>query len=350
MSNLASLLSSIQTTSSSAAELAAAHSNNLTKPVGSLGKLEDLGIRLAGITGWPLKPLVKKAVVVMAGDHGVARKGVSAYPPEVTPQMVANFLAGGAAINVLSRRAGADVVIVDMGVASDIAGEGFLNRKVAYGTADMTEGPAMTREQAEQAVCAGIEIVRDLHSKGLDIVATGDMGIGNTTPSAAIVSTITGCWPEEVTGRGTGIDNEAFAHKVSMVRKALEVNRPNPQDGLDLLAKVGGFEIAGLCGVVLGAAIEGIPVVVDGFISTAAALVASVIAPEAKNYMVASHQSVEIGQTAALDRLELIPLLDLGFRLGEGTGSAVAFHLIDDAVAIFNEMATFEQAAVSGKC
>lgn len=333
-----------------AMEAARAQQLQLTKPPGSLGRLEDLSVQLAGIHGFPLPELSEKAMVVMAGDHGVALQGVSAYPAEVTPQMVLNFLQGGAAINVLARQLGAHVLVVDMGVNHDFGEiEGLVNRKVAMGTANLAEGPAMTSAQALQAVEAGIEIVEGLTSQGVRLVGTGDMGIGNTTASAAIAATLTGSPAELVVGRGTGVDDEGLARKIRTVKRALQVNQPDPEDALDVLAKVGGFEIAGLVGVVLGAAALGIPVVIDGFITGAAALVAGRLAPSAIPYMIASHQSVEIGHKVIHEALGLQPLFDLSLRLGEGTGAALAMHIVEGAARILGEMATFESAGVSDK-
>lgn len=329
--------------------------DTLTKPPGSLGRLEELSIQLAAITGQLRPPVARKAVIVMAGDHGVTVEGVSAYPVEVTPQMVSNFLHGGAAINVLARQAGARVVVVDVGVVADIEAvatlpaTSLLRRKIARGTSNMTRGPAMTRAQAEAAIAEGVDVVNAEIANGLDLAATGDMGIGNTTASAAIVAALTGAPVARVTGRGTGVDDAGLARKVAAIKRALSVNQPDRRDALDVLSKVGGLEIAGLVGVILGAAAHRIPVVMDGFISSAAALVAVGLAPEVKPYLIAAHQSVEIGHRVALEHLGLHPLLDLNLRLGEGTGAALAFHLIEAAARILNEMATFAEAGVSEK-
>jgi nicotinate-nucleotide--dimethylbenzimidazole phosphoribosyltransferase len=333
----------------SAAEAARARQAVLTKPPGSLGRLEDLSIQLAAITGRNRPSLARKAVVVMAGDHGVTAEGVSAYPAEVTPQMVLNFLRGGAAINALARQAGARVIVVDIGVAADLApAPGLEIRKVAHGTQNMARGPAMTRDQAEQAIEVGLQIVGAEIDRGLDLVATGDMGIGNTTASAAIAAAITGQPAAQVTGRGTGVDDAGLARKIAVIEKVLAVNQPNPADALDVLHKVGGLEIAGLAGVMLGAAARRVPVVVDGFISGAAALIAAGLAPEIKPCLIAAHQSVEVGHRVVLEYLGLQPLLDLNLRLGEGTGAALAFHLIEAAARLLDEMATFAEAGVSG--
>jgi len=323
----------------------------LTKPPGSLGRLEELSIQLAGITTNPFPSMELKTVIVMAADHGVTREGVSAYPSEVTPQMVLNFLHGGAAINVLARQANARVVVVDMGVASEIedaSGE-LVRRKIGLGTANLARGPAMTREQAIESIQSGIEICETEIARGVDILATGDMGIGNTTPSAAIACSLMGQAPENVVGRGTGLDDAGLKRKIDVITRALDVNRPNANDALDVLAKVGGFEIGGLAGVILAAAANRKPVVIDGFISTAAAMIAVSLAPAARSYIIAAHVSQERGHKLMLEWLGLKPLLDLNLRLGEGTGAALAFHLIEASTRILREMATFREAGVSDK-
>lgn len=329
---------------------ARARQDTLTKPQGSLGRLEELSIQLAGIQGKPVPQIRHKAVITMAGDHGVVAEGVGNWPQDVTAQMVANFLHGGAGINVIARQAGARVVVVDMGVAGKLkANPKLLARKVAPGTQNIAIGPAMTREQAIKAVETGIEIVTDEAAKGLDIVGTGDMGIGNTTPSAAICAVITGKTAAEVTGRGTGIDDKQLAHKVAIVNKALSVNHPNAAQPLAVLAKVGGLEIGGLAGVMLGAASLHIPVVIDGFISGAAALIATGLAPGLKDYLIAAHVSAEAGHRLLLKHLGLKPLLDLEMRLGEGTGAALGIMLSETAARTLAEMATFAEAEVSEK-
>jgi len=326
---------------------AQARQDLLTKPHGALGRLEAISVQVAGITGRALPHVSNKAVIVMAGDHGVVAEGVSAYPSAVTPQMVLNFLRGGAAINVLARHVGARVLVVDAGVASDIPVQpGLVVKKVAYGTANMRRGPAMTRAQAIQAVEAGIEALQAELAGGLDVVATGDMGIGNTTPSSAIVAAVTGLPVAQVTGRGTGIDGEGLQRKVAIIEDVLRANQPDPHDGLDLLAKVGGFEIGGIAGVILGAAAHRVPVVVDGFISTAAAIIAGLLAPQARDYMISGHKSVEIGHRAALEYLGLVPLVDLDLRLGEGTGAVLGISLVEAACKLLCEMATFDAAGV----
>jgi nicotinate-nucleotide--dimethylbenzimidazole phosphoribosyltransferase len=334
-----------------AAKQAQARQNNLTKPAQSLGRLEEISIQLAGMKADPLPDVSRKAVIVMAADHGVALEGVSAFPAEVTPQMVLNFLNGGAAINVLARQAGADVTVVDIGVASDFDPSlpGLLHRKVARGTRNMAKGPAMTRSEAEKAIEEGMDVLAQVAEKGLDLIATGDMGIGNTTPSSAIVAVMTGLPVAKVTGRGTGIDDAGLTHKVQVIEKAIALNNPDPKDVLDVLCKVGGLEIAGLAGVMIAAASRRIPIVVDGFISTAAAMIAAGLVPDVRNYMFGAHQSVEIGHQAMHKYLGLTPLMNLNLRLGEGTGAVLAFHLIEAASRILREMATFAEAGVSDK-
>ncbi len=324
--------------------------DQLTKPQGSLGRLEELSVQLAGIYRQPMPAIKDKVIVTMAGDHGVVAEGVSAFPQEVTPQMVYNFLNGGAAINVLARHVGARIVVVDMGVASDFEPHpSLVVKKVAKGTANMAKGPAMTRAQAEQAILAGVEVVEAEIARGLDIVGTGDMGIGNTTPSAAIAAALTGESPARIAGRGTGVDDEGLKRKVSAIERALAVSQPNPQDGLDVLAKVGGFEIGGLAGVILGAAANGKPVMVDGFISTAAAMIAVAVAPAVRPYLISAHRSKEIGHGIMLDWLGLKPLFDLDMRLGEGTGAALGISVAEAACKILAQMATFGEAGVSEK-
>jgi len=324
--------------------------NSLTKPPGSLGRLEELSIQLAAATGSARPSVARKAVIVMAADHGVAAEGVSAYPAEVTPQMVLNFVRGGAAINVLARQASTRVIVVDIGVASNLEPQrGLRLRKIARGTQNIVRGPAMTLSQAETAIAEGIDVVQAEIANGLDLVATGDMGIGNTTASAAIVAALTGQPVAQVTGRGTGVDDAGLARKIAVVERALAVNKPNPKDALDVLIKVGGFEIGGLAGVIIGAAAKRVPVVIDGFISGAAALIAVGLCPDVRPYLIAAHQSVEVGHRAALDHLDLKPLLDLNLRLGEGTGAVLAFHLVEAAARILDEMATFAEAGVSDK-
>jgi len=323
--------------------------DNLTKPVGSLGKLEEIAEKISGIRG-NLAPVIKEKVVfVLAGDHGVVAEGVSAYPQEVTAQMVLNFINGGAGINVLARHIGAKVIVVDMGVAADINHPEVINKKIDFGTKNMAKGPAMTREQAIQSIEAGIKLVENEISRGTDIIGCGDMGIGNTTCASAIAAVLTGAAPREVAGRGTGINDAVFEHKIKVIEKALKINQPSPKDPIDVLAKVGGFEIGGLVGIILAGATNRIPVVLDGFIVGAAGLISYGLAPQAKDYLFASHCSAEKGHKIILEKMGLVPLFDFGLRLGEGTGAALAINVIEAATKILNEMATFEEASVSKK-
>ncbi len=343
-------IANIQPLDADAMNAARARQDQLTKPQGALGRLEALSIQIAGVTRQVRPRFKQSAIITMAGDHGVARQGVSAYPSEVTPQMVLNFLHGGAAINVLARHIGARVVVVDMGVASDLPTHPELvNRKVAKGTRDFAIGPAMTRDEARRAVEAGIEIVTREVERGADIIGTGDMGIGNTTSSSAIVAAITRRAVAEVTGRGTGVDDAGLVRKIATIERALALNQPNPNDALDVLSKVGGFEIGGLAGVMIGAAARRVPVVIDGFISGAAALIAYGLAPSVQLYLIAAHRSVEIGHRAILEHLRLGPLFDLDMRLGEGTGAALGISICIAACKILDEMATFEEAGVAEK-
>jgi nicotinate-nucleotide--dimethylbenzimidazole phosphoribosyltransferase len=317
-----------------------------TKPRGSLGRLEEFARRFVAITG--RESIRSKVVFTFAGDHGVAEEGVSAFPREVTPQMVLNFIAGGAAINALARHAGADVRVVDMGVDHDFGRlDGLIDSKVGRGTANFAKGPAMSRAQAVQCLETGIGLAATCVELGVDLVGTGDMGIANTTPSAAIAAAFTGLDPEAVTHRGTGIDDQALTHKVEVVRCGLAINRPDPSDPVDVLTKVGGFEIGGIAGLIIGCAAQQIPVVVDGFISTAGALIASELHPNVRDYLYAAHRSVEIGHQAMLERLELVPMLDLGMRLGEGTGAALGMTLVEAALRALREILTFDEAGVS---
>lgn len=343
-------ISHIKPLDESAISAARARQDQLTKPQGALGRLETLSVQLAGITRNPRPHFHNPVIITLAADHGIAGQGVSAYPSAVTPQMVLNFVNGGAAINVLARHIGARVVVGDLGVDAEFPPElQIIHAKIARGSRDFSTGPAMTRAQAERAVQTGIEIVTQEIEKGVDIVGTGDMGIGNTTASSAIVAAITGRSPREVTGRGTGIDETALAHKVSVIEHALEFHKPDASNALDVLSKVGGFEIGGLAGVMLGAAARHVPVVIDGFISGAAALVAVGLAPQVQPYLVPAHRSVEIGHRAIFEQLDLNPLFDLDLRLGEGTGAALGISLCLAAAKILDEMATFEQAGVSEK-
>lgn len=331
----------------SAVQQAEQHLLNLTKPPGSLGKLEDIARQLAGITSTLHPDLSRKAIIVMAADHGVCEEGVSAFPAEVTPQMVMNFLSGGAAINVLARQAGADVRCVDIGVNAELSHPELISRKLMHGTNNIARGAAMTRETAVEALLAGIEVVDQLWQEGYRLFATGEMGIGNTTASSAVMSVMTGDSPEEAAGRGTGINDERLAHKMAVIRRAIETNRPDPSDPIGVLSKVGGLEIAGLAGVIIGAASRKCPVVIDGFISSAAALVAAALCKNAVSYMIGSHLSDERAHAQLLHKIGLSPVIHLSMRLGEGTGAALCFHFIEAAQRVMREMATFDSAGVS---
>jgi len=324
--------------------------DSLTKPRGSLGRLEELAKQIVSITANLSPRIEKKAIIIMTADHGVVEESISAYPREVTPQMVYNFLNGGAAINVLARHIGAEVLIVDVGVAVDFQEhQSLMLEKIDYGTKNMVKGPAMTDEQAVKSLEVGIEAAEKLIKKGYDIIATGDMGIGNTTASSAIAAVICRTDVESVTGYGTGIDDRCLENKINVIKKAISVNKPNAADGIDVLSKVGGFEIGGIAGIILGCASGRTPVVIDGFISGAGALIAAAISPDSTNYMIASHCSSEKGHRIVLDRLGLKPLFDFDMRLGEGTGAAIGISIIEASVKILNEMATFSQAGVSEK-
>lgn len=318
------------------------------RPAGSLGILEEVAARLASIHQSLDVRLKRKIVVTCAGDHGICQEGVSLFPSEVTPQMVHNFVNGGASINVLARHAGAEVRVADLGVAHRFETDlPIFHKKVRMGTDNFAHGPAMNRKEAAQSVLSGVEIVQAMCAEApVHLLGTGDMGIGNTTPSTAILGAFSGLGIDTITGRGTGVDDKGLARKIAAIEKGLAVNQPDPRDPLDVLAKVGGFEIGGLAGLVIGAAAEGIPVVCDGFIATAGALVACELAPAARAYLFASHNSVEIGHRYMLDRLQLRPLLDLEFRLGEGTGAALAMELMDASTRILADIATFEEVAI----
>jgi nicotinate-nucleotide--dimethylbenzimidazole phosphoribosyltransferase len=333
-----------------AMEAARKRQDELTKPRGSLGVLEELSVKIAGIRRSPLPSLENKAIVVMAADHGVVAEGVSAYPQEVTRQMVTNFLNGNAAINVLARHTGVRLVFVDMGVIGGFEPHpALLCKMIDFGTKDMTKGPAMSRQQALDSLEAGISVVEAQVKQGLDIMGTGDMGIGNTTAASAVGAAITGLPAAELTGTGTGITKAQLSRKIELVERALKVNQPSRDDAIDILAKVGGFEIGGLSGAILAAAANHIPVVIDGFISGAAALIAVKLAPQVRDYLIASHLSAERGHRAMLGHMGLEPLLKLKMRLGEGTGAALGISLAEASVKILKELLTFDEAGVSDK-
>ncbi len=365
------ILKTIQPVDKTLLQIAQARLNNLTKPKDSLGRLEEFAKRLVSITGQNIPAIRKKVIFTFAGDHGVANEGVSAFPKEVTQQMVLNFINGGAGINVLARHAGADVAVVDIGVDHDFTkdphiptfydcdvggkltfGKGktaFITNKVVYGTQNITKGPAMTKKQAQQCIQIGINLVEEYTKQGYDLFGTGDMGIANTTPSSAIASVLTGATVRDVTGTGTGIDDNVLRHKIDIIEQAIAVNKPDSKDPIDVLAKIGGAEIGGIAGLILGCAIQKKPVVIDGFISTAGALIAYSLEPKTKDYMFASHNSVEIGHKKMLEKMGLDPILDLNLRLGEGTGAALAMLIIEAGLKIYREMATFKEAGVSDK-
>jgi nicotinate-nucleotide--dimethylbenzimidazole phosphoribosyltransferase len=330
-------------------EIAQRRLDSLTKPVGSLGRLEEFARSLVAITEKEMPPLlIRKAIFTFAGDHGVVDEGVSLYPREVTSQMVYNFLRGGAGINVLARHVNADVAVIDIGVDFDFGHEeGLLKRKIIKGTRNMRKGPAMTKTEAEACIDVGIDLANAYADKGYSIFGTGDMGIGNTTASSAVAAVITGKPVSDVTGRGTGISDETLKYKVQVIEDAISLNHPDRSDPIDVLSKVGGAEIGGIAGLVLGAASRRIPVVIDGLISTAGALIAYAMEPKVKGYMFAAHSSVEIGHKVMLDHMGLRPMLNLDLRLGEGTGAALGMSIIEAGLKIYREMATFAEAGVS---
>lgn len=322
--------------------------DNKTKPLGSLGLLEEMARRVAAITGTMTPKIGAKVIYTFAGDHGIVEEGVSAFPKEVTPQMVLNFINGGAGVNVLARHVGAEVRVVDIGVDFDFEpAPGLILKKVARGTRNFAKESAMTREEAVAALEVGIALANQAKEEGISLLGTGEMGIGNTSPSSAIIAAFAGCGVRAVTHRGTGINDSALEHKIEVIERGLALNRPNPEDPLDVLAKVGGLEIAGIAGLILGAAANRIPVLVDGFISTAGALVACEMHPSVRDYLFAAHASVEIGHRMMLERIGAVPILDLKLRLGEGTGAALAMGLVEAAVKVLNEMATFAEAGVA---
>lgn len=325
---------------------AKARLDNLTKPLGSLGRLEEIVVQIAGITGESMPKVDKKLVIVMCADNGVVDEGVTQVGKEVTAAVTRNFAKGITGINVLSKHAGAELMVVDIGVDSDIDCDTILNKKVRNCTSNIAKGPAMTRDEALQAIQTGIDIVKGLKDKGINLIGTGEMGIGNTTTSSAIATVLARCEAEYMVGRGAGLSDDGLNKKLSVVKKAIEVNSPNPEDGLDVLMKLGGFDIAGLVGCFIGAAAYRIPILIDGFISAAAALVAITIEPKIKAFILPSHGSAEPGSQKIMEVLGFEPMLNLGMRLGEGTGAALAFHIIDAALAAYTQMGTFEDATI----
>ncbi len=348
MDLLHSALKKIKTINEKWYVTAQAQLDNLTKPRGSLGRLEEFAKRLVAISENPVPELDKKVVFIFVGDHGVVEEGVSAFPKEVTRQMVFNFLCGGAGINVIARHAGAEIVVVDIGVDYDFGNiNGLVSKKVVMGTKNIRKGPAMTKDEAFKCIEVGIEFANEYTEKGYKIFAAGDMGIANTTPSSAIAAVLTGKPVSEVTGKGTGIGDEVLKNKIRAIEDAISLNKPNPSDPLDVLTKVGGAEIGGIAGLIIGAAANKVPVVIDGFISTAGALIAYCLNPEVKDYMFAAHNSMEIGHEVMLHKIGLKPILDLELSLGEGTGATLAMLIIEAGLKIYKEMATFEEAKVS---
>jgi nicotinate-nucleotide--dimethylbenzimidazole phosphoribosyltransferase len=350
VSHLASTINAIKPVNRDLEPDIIAHLNDLTKPPGSLGTLEAIALSYCLATRSAKPVLGKKRIYTFAGDHGVADEGVSAFPKAVTPQMVRNMLAGGAAVNVLARHAVAEVVVVDMGVDDPFDNApGLVRKKIRRGTSNITRGAAMTVAEATAAVETGITLAQEAQHDGVTLLGTGDMGIANTTPSAALFAALLPCEAEAITGRGTGIDDKALDRKIGVIKQALEMNKHRLTDPLNTLAALGGFEIAGICGLVLGAAAQEMPVVVDGFISSAGALAACRMCPAAADYLFWSHRSDERGHAEFFKRFNAKPILDLGMRLGEGTGAALAMQVVEAAVKMYNEMATFSSAGVSGK-
>jgi nicotinate-nucleotide--dimethylbenzimidazole phosphoribosyltransferase len=352
--NLSEIISGIEGVDQIFVEKARERTSQLVMPLRALGELHSIGERLCGMTRTLTPSVKKKAFLVMAADHGITASGVSAYPQDVTGEMVKTFLRGGAGINVLSRQLGASVLVMDVGIIPDMppqdSEEGrLIVTKVAKGTQDFTKGPAMTRAEAESSVLKGFEAAKGLFDRGVDLLGTGDMGIGNTSPSSAIGAVITGQPVEKMTGRGAGMDDEGLRRKSEMIKRGIEINDPKPDDALDVLAKVGGFEIGAIAGAIIAGAFSKTPVVIDGFISGAGALIAHGLCPTVTDYLFAGHQSEEPGHKIMLDHMELAPILNLGMRLGEGTGAALAMHIIEAAARVIKEVLTFEQAGVSGK-
>lgn len=349
------ILDGIEATDETWIDQARGHTAQLVMPPRALGRLHEISERLCGIQQSLQPSVATKAIVVMAADHGIAGDGVSAYPQEVTGAMVQTFLAGGAGINAISRQIGADVWVVDMGIIPELDAGSMPNakrllvEKIAAGTQNFTKGAAMSRLEARQAIETGFGVAATLFESGVDILGTGDMGIGNTTPSAAIGAVVTGSSLEDMVGRGTGVDDDGLIRKKAAIAKGIELNRPDRSDGLDVLSKIGGFEIGGIAGLILAAAYHRRPVVIDGFISTAGALIADCLCPPARSYLFAGHCSQEPGHKIMLRHLELTPILDLGMRLGEGTGGALAMGVIEAAARMFKEVMTFEQAGVPDK-
>ncbi len=325
---------------------AAERLDKLVKPIGSLGKLEDIAVKISGITGKQKSSFEKKVTIIMASDNGVVEEGVSAAPQAVTALMTINFLKGITGVCVLSKHAGADIRVVDIGVGSDLEYPGLINRKVRKGTSNMAKGPAMSKEEAISAIETGIEMVSQLVKEGYSLFGTGEMGIGNTSTASAVAMAFLGCSAEEAVGKGVGLTEEGYANKKSVIERAISINKPDPYDPIDVLSKVGGFDIAGMTGCFLGAAYCRVPIVIDGFISAAAALAAYRINPLVRDYIIPSHLSAEPGYSLVINEIGLEPLLDLNMRLGEGSGCPLAFNIIEAAETIISDMATFEEATI----
>lgn len=349
MEELKKLLSSIENLDREAMSRCRDYIDHLSKPIGSLGVLEDIVIKLSGIKGEQVKEIKKKNIVIMCADNGIQESGVSSCPREVTASVTENFVKGTTGVCILSKYYNSDTTIVDIGVDKDFNNPKIINRKIRYGTSNMSKGPAMTREEAIKAIKTGIEIVRDLKVQGYDLIGTGEMGVGNTATSAAIISVFSGIDSDLIVGKGSGLTEDGLSHKKDMVKKSIEVNRPKKEDAIDVLSKVGGFDIAGLCGVFLGGAIYRIPVVIDGLISSAAAICAKELNPKASDYMFASHLSAEPGARYAMKALELEPMFNLGMRLGEGSGCPIAFGIMESAVFTMNKMDSFNEAGIDKK-
>jgi nicotinate-nucleotide--dimethylbenzimidazole phosphoribosyltransferase len=320
--------------------------DSLSKPLGSLGKLEDIVQQIAGITGQVFPNIGKKAIVIMCSDNGVVDEGITQAPKNVTSAVTKNFFKGITGINVFARHTGADIFVVDIGIDDDIECPGIICKKIRKGTRNMALGPAMTRDETIKAIEAGISVVSDLRDNGYNLLGTGEMGIGNTTTSSAIVAVLTGAKIEEVVGRGAGLTSEGLKKKIDVVKHSIKINNPDHKDPLDVLSKLGGYDIAGLVGCYIGAAANRVPILIDGFISSTAALLATRIKPEVKSFMLPSHMSSEPGSRKVIDALGLEPYLKLDMRLGEGTGAALAFHVIDAAMTAYKEMGTFDDARI----
>lgn len=320
--------------------------DKLVKPIGSLGKLEDLAVKISGITGKQNNSFEKKVTVIMAADNGVAEEGVSAAPQSVTALMTISMLKGVTGVCVLSKHAGADIKVVDIGIGSDLEYPGLINRKIRKGTSNMAKGPAMSKEEAIKAIETGIEMISQLVEEGYSLFGTGEMGIGNTSTSSAVVMAFLGCSAEDTVGKGVGLTEEGYSNKKYVIEKAIRVNKPDPKDPIDVLSKVGGFDIAGIVGCFLGAAYHRVPIVVDGLISAAAALTAYRINPLVKDFIIPSHCSEEPGYKIAMSEIGIKPMLDLNMRLGEGSGCPLAFNIIEAAEVVISQMATFEEATI----